>query len=142
MADKLDEPPEEPRGRLESLVPDIVRRAVVAGVGAVFMTEEGLRGMVGDLKLPKDALGYLRDQADKTRAEMARVAARELQRFFESESLRKEALKLLAGMTIDVHTTIRMTPDGQPQVQVRPRVNLAPRTPAAPPHRMADHKKP
>src|SRR3981081_2752926 len=67
-----DLPPDEAK-KLKGLVPDIVRRAVLTGVGALFMTEEGIRNLVGEMKLPEDALAFLLSQAEKTRAEVARV---------------------------------------------------------------------
>jgi len=68
MSDKEEDdlPPEDVK-KLSGLVPDIVRRAVLTGVGALFMTEEGIRNLVGDMKMPKDALAFLMSQADKTR---------------------------------------------------------------------------
>ena len=48
------EPPETEReGRERSgLLPEFVRKMAVAGLGALFMTEEGLRGLAGQLKIP------------------------------------------------------------------------------------------
>ena len=82
--DEKDELPDEEAKKLSGLVPDIVRRAVLTGVGALFMTEEGIRNMVTDMKLPKDALAFLLSQADKTRTEVARVVTQEMRRFLES----------------------------------------------------------
>ena len=103
--------PADPRG-MAGLVPDIVRRAVLTGVGALFMTEEGIRNLVGEMKLPKDALGFLVQQADKTRTEVARVVSQEVRRFLESETLRREVLKVLSSVTLEVNAQIRLTPSG------------------------------
>src|SRR5215471_9884442 len=48
------EPNNKQRGRLEGFIPDIVKRTFYAGLGAVFTTEEGIRKIASDLKLPKD----------------------------------------------------------------------------------------
>jgi hypothetical protein len=108
-----DLPPDEAK-KLSALVPDIVRRAVLTGVGALFMTEEGLRNMVTEMKLPKDALAFLLSQADKTRTEVARVVTQEVRRFLESETLRREMWKLLTGVTLEVNATIQLKPSGEP----------------------------
>jgi len=113
--------PEEEAKRLSSLVPDIVRRAVLTGVGALFMTEEGIRNMVTDMKLPKDALAFLLAQADKTRTEVARVVTQETRRFFESETLRREIWKLLTGVTLEVNATIQLKPSGEPGIKAKVR---------------------
>src|ERR1700734_4050538 len=81
--------------KLGGLVPDLIRKAVVAGLGAVFMTEEGIRNLAGQLKLPKEVLGYIITQADKTKGDLTRVIGDELRRFLNSELLRQELLKML-----------------------------------------------
>ncbi|HZX96931.1 MAG TPA: hypothetical protein VFE90_20595 [Myxococcales bacterium] len=113
MAPEDELPPEDVK-KLSGLVPDIVRRAVLTGVGALFMTEEGIRNLVGDMKLPKDALGFLLSQADKTRTEVARVVTQEVRRFLESETLRRELWKVLTGVTLEVNASIQLKPSGEP----------------------------
>jgi hypothetical protein len=115
MAEEDDDelPPEEMK-KLSSIVPDIVRRAVLTGVGAIFMTEEGIRNLVGDMKMPKDALAFLVAQADRTRSEVARMVTQEVRRFLESETLRREIWKVLTGVTLEVNATIQLKPSGEP----------------------------
>lgn len=126
MADKPEEEfdddlPADEAKKLSGLVPDIVRRAVLTGVGALFMTEEGIRNMVSDMKLPKDALAFLLAQADKTRGEVARVVTQEMRRFLESDTLRRELWKLLTGVTLEVNATIQLKPSGEPGFRARVR---------------------
>jgi hypothetical protein len=114
-----DELPPDDDKKLSGLVPDIVRRAVLTGVGALFMTEEGIRNMVGEMKLPKDALGFLLSQADKTRTEVARVVTQEVRRFLESDTLRRELWKVLTGVTLEVNATIQLKPGGEPGIKAK-----------------------
>ncbi|HEX8825924.1 MAG TPA: hypothetical protein VF794_38795, partial [Archangium sp.] len=62
------------------------------------------------LKLPKEVLGYILGQAEKTKDEVGRVVSEELRRFLQSEKLRDELLKLVSGMTIEVKAQIRLVP--------------------------------
>src|SRR5207302_5978390 len=57
-AHRDDKKGEDKRGRLEGFIPDIVKRTFYAGLGAVFTTEEGIRKIASDLKLPKDVANY------------------------------------------------------------------------------------
>ncbi len=91
-------------------VPEFVKKMAVAGLGAIFMTEEGLRNLAGQLKLPKELLGVVLSQAEKTKDEIGRVMSEELRRFFQSEKLRQEFLRLLAGMTVEVTAQVRLVP--------------------------------
>src|SRR5436305_5583142 len=113
-----DLPPDEAK-KLSGLVPEIVRRAVLTGVGALFMTEEGIRNLVGDMKLPKDALAFLLSQADKTRSEVTRVVTQEVRRFLESETMRREIWKLLTSVTLEVNAEVRLKPTGEPHIKAK-----------------------
>jgi hypothetical protein len=119
MAEDDDELPPEDVKKLSGLVPDIVRRAVLTGVGALFMTEEGIRNLVGDMKLPKDAIGFLLAQAEKTRTEVARVVTQEVRRFLESETLRREMWKLLTSVTLEVNASVHLKPSGEPSLKAK-----------------------
>ncbi len=92
-------------------VPDFVRRMAWAGLGAVFMSEEGIRRLAGQLKLPKEALGFLLAQAEKTKDDVGRVVSEEVRKLLQSDKLRDEMLKLIAGMTIEVRAEIKLVPD-------------------------------
>jgi hypothetical protein len=133
--DKREEPEEltpEDAKRLSGLVPDVVRRAVLTGVGALFMTEEGIRNAVGELKLPKDALAFLLSQAEKSRAEVARVVTQEVRRFLEGETLQRELWKLLTSVTLEVNASIQLKPSGEPGFKARLRKKKNPEGPDDP----------
>src|SRR5205814_9235514 len=104
-----EDPPDE---QTKGFVPEIVRRAVLTGVGALFMTEEGIRNLVGEMKLPKDALAFLIAQADKTRGEVTRIVTQEVRRFLESGRLRREIWTLLTTITLEVNATVQLKHSG------------------------------
>jgi hypothetical protein len=101
----------EDSGGLRSVIPELVRKVAVAGLGAVFMTEEGLRSLAGQLKLPKEVLSTVLGQAERTKEEIGRVLSEEIRRFLQSDKLRNEFLKMLAGMTIEVRAEVKLVPD-------------------------------
>jgi len=91
-------------------VADFVRRAVSSGVGALFTTEEQVRRAVGDLKLPKELLGSLAGQAERTRAEFSGVLRKELRRFLNSDAFKAQLLEMLSGVTLEVKAEVRLKP--------------------------------
>ncbi|RKH03513.1 hypothetical protein D7Y13_33995 [Corallococcus praedator] len=125
----FDESEQQPgrESRSGGFVPDFVRRMAVAGMGAVFMTEEGIRSLAGQLKLPKEALGFILSQAEKTKDDISRVVTEELRRFMQSEKLRDEFLKLLSGMTVEVKAQIRLVPSEKEEKQEAPPPPEAPK---------------
>jgi hypothetical protein len=124
-SDPLDaELPGEDGARGGGIVPDLIRKAVVAGLGAVFMGEEGIRKLAGQLKLPKEVLGYILQQADKTKGDVSRVIGEELRRFLNSELMRQEVLQMLSGMTVEIKAEIRLRPDADAKGGASPKVEL------------------
>lgn len=120
--DDVDAPADATRGPIVELM----RKVAFAGLGALFMTEEGIRSVAGQLKLPKEALGFILSQAERTKDEVGRVLSEEVRRFLRSDKLRAEFLQLLSGMQVEVTTHVRLVPDpgGKPGEPARPRVEV------------------
>jgi len=115
------EEPETGEAKL-GFVPELVRKVAVAGLGALFMTEEGIRNLAGQLKLPKEVLGFIVSQADRTKDELGRMFSEEVRRFLQSDRFREEFAKLLSGTAIEIKAEVRLVPDIQrgktPQVKL------------------------
>lgn len=116
MPDDRSNPPDEPED-LDDLgsdqgsrkfVADAVRKAFLTGVGALFLTEEGARKLAREWKLPKDVLGFVTSQATGMKDEVMRVVSDEVRKFFQSETMRQEFLKVLTSMSIEVNAEIRL----------------------------------
>jgi hypothetical protein len=104
-------------------VADVVRKAVLTGVGALFLPEEGARKVAREWKLPKDLATYLVSQASGARDEVLRVLGHELRRLLDSETFRKEIIRSLENMTVEIHAEMRLkASDGEPTPPVRVRV--------------------
>jgi hypothetical protein len=91
------------------IVADVVRRAVLTGVGALFLTEEGARKVAREWKLPKELAGFLVQQAAGAKDEVLRVVGQEMRRFFESETFRRELVRILGSMVVEVSAEVRLS---------------------------------
>jgi hypothetical protein len=110
---------------------DLMKKALISGVGALFMTEEGIRNLVGELKLPKELIGSVLAQADRTKQEVLRVMTEELRSFLSSPVLHEEFLDLLTDATLEVKAEFRLRRSGAgltPEVREEPRVSVRPTT--------------
>jgi polyhydroxyalkanoate synthesis regulator phasin len=119
--DKPDVRAEDPAGRrLEGLLPETIRKALITGLGALFMTEESLRNLVTEMRLPKEAVHYLVKQADQARGQLFDVVSKEIRQFLESVNLAQELQKILSSVVLEVKTEIRLVPsdDGLVKPQV------------------------
>lgn len=110
-------------------LPDAVRKALVTGLGALFLTEEGARRLARDWKLPKELIGYIGSQAVSAKDEILRVFSDEVRRFLESESVRREFWKALSSMAIEIRAEVRLKPAAggrAPRPEVRATVRPIP----------------
>ena len=126
----MDEPHDTPAGTEAGAkgVQDALRKVLLAGMGAIFLTEEGARKLAREWKLPKELVGYLGAQASGAKDEVLRVFADEVRRFFESEAVRREVTRALSSMVVEVKAEIRVRPDesGEPRPAVKAEVRARP----------------
>jgi hypothetical protein len=118
------EPEDEAKAGAEAAgggLQDALRKALLAGMGAIFLTEEGARRLAREWKLPKELIGYLGSQASGAKDEILRIFSEEVRRFFESEAVRREFARALSSMVVEVKAEIRVRPseDGgfEPEVK-------------------------
>jgi hypothetical protein len=107
---------------------DALRKVLLTGMGAIFLTEEGARRLAREWKLPKELIGYLGAQAAGAKEEVLRIFAEEARRFFESEAVRREVTRALSSMVVEVKAEIRVRPDekGEPRPEVKAEVKARP----------------
>jgi len=113
------------RERLESLLPNVIRRTVSTGVGAKQYTEDVIKNALQDRMMPKELVTYIVDLADNTKGEIVRVAAREFRQFLDSAKFNQELAKVLTTLSFEIRTEIRFIPNDQavkPSVETSARV--------------------
>jgi hypothetical protein len=151
MSDEPD-PPEDfdddeprPRSRLEGLIPDILKKALAQGAGAlsdeklretlvaevvrkaihvgnevVDSTEEQVRKLLNDVPVPKEVGDRVSHKLDEFKGEMFRIVKQEVHEFLEKVDLGAEMQKLLTSLSFEIVTEIRFIPNekgGQPGVK-------------------------
>ena len=117
--------PESIRKRLEAMVPDLVKRTVSAGMGALFATEENLRKLAKDLPGAGEVAGYLATTADSTKDKVMEIIAREVREFLTTVNLGEEIAKMLTALSFEVKTEIRFIPNSERYAGVEPDVKAA-----------------
>lgn len=114
--------PDAIRRRLETFVPELVKKTFAAGLGAVFTTEEGIRKITKDMPLPKELAGYIADTAGAGKDEVMRVMAREVREFLQTVNFSEEIAKMLTMLSFEVKTEIRFIPNDEKFGGVEPDV--------------------
>ena len=98
--------PESMRRRLETFVPELVKKTFAAGLGAVFTTEDSIRKISKEIPMPKEVAGYLASTASTTKDEFMRILARETREFLQNVNLSSEVAKLLSMLSVEVKAEI------------------------------------
>ncbi len=116
--DEASSPEERERWRLfERAVPEVFRRvlerALESGVEKISEGPENLRGLVADLKLPKEVLHYVYGQIDDTKKGIYRVVAKEIRDVLEHTKFSDEIADVLTKLSFEVNTQIRFVPNVQ-----------------------------
>lgn len=104
---------EDRRRRLESVIPEIIKRAVELGVEKAAEAPDSLKDLVG-LKLPREVAGYVFQQIDETKNGLFRVVAKEVRDFLDHTNLGAEMQKMLTTVQFEINTTIRFKPNEGP----------------------------
>lgn len=109
--DERDGLTETLRQRLESLVPELVKKTFAAGMGAVFTTEENIRRLARE-NLPEVA-GYLASSADSAKDRVFEIIARETREFLANLNITEEVAKILTTLSFEIKTEIRFIPNSE-----------------------------
>ncbi len=96
-------------------VSEWAKRALLSGLGAVFMTEEGIMNALTDMKLPKNVIASALAQADKTKKEVSGLIANEVKQFLGKIELDEIIRKVLAGQTIEISASISFSDKKSPK---------------------------
>jgi predicted house-cleaning noncanonical NTP pyrophosphatase (MazG superfamily) len=110
------------RSRVEGAIRDVLRRTLNQGSGARAVTEEVVRAVVTDMKVPREVATYLLSNVDNIKNEITRVIANEVRRFLESANLGEELARILTSISFEVRTEVRFIPNEDAVNAVKPSV--------------------
>jgi hypothetical protein len=90
---------------------DLLKKAITVGLGAAFLTEESIRALVGELKLPKELVANLLAQASSTRSEFLGKFSAEMLEKIQSKIDPVELVnEVLRKNDIELTVKIRVSP--------------------------------
>lgn len=88
---------------------DLAKKLISTGAGAVHLTEEGLRNVLGDVSA-REAVSGLFESVSKGTDTVQSVLVREARRYLDAINLRDELGKVLANYTIEVNAKVNFVP--------------------------------
>lgn len=118
---------EAARRGLERIIPDLIKRVLEIGIERLAEGPDSVRRVVGDLKLPREALTSILSQIDETKAGVYRVVAKEVRDFLGQKSFAEELSRALTALSFEIRTEVRFVPNearGRPTPDVRSKVSV------------------
>jgi hypothetical protein len=89
---------------------DAVKKLFSVGVGAAFLTEESIRSYLADLKLPKDALNFILQSANKGKEELVSRVSKEIGGLLKHTDFVNEVSRFAANHKFKISAEIEVIP--------------------------------
>ncbi|HVY62300.1 MAG TPA: hypothetical protein VHF22_11640 [Planctomycetota bacterium] len=131
MSGQRDEDPVENGKAKGGGLSDMMKKAVFAGLGAVFMTEESVRAYVRESKLPREIAASVVNNTAQAKEQFFGYLAKEISGIIRKSDLPKVVQSFLREHTIEIEAKVRFRENGLPEVTGGARV--PPVAPAPPP---------
>lgn len=98
---------------IQTKAAELVKKVLTVGIGAIFLTEESLRNLASDFKLPKELLTGILASAGKTKTEFfGKLSTDVLDRLSSKVDPRALVEEILARNEIELNIKINFKPKG------------------------------
>jgi hypothetical protein len=103
----------------------LLHRALLTGVSAVMLTEEGIRNALGELRVPKETIGNLAQQAERSRREIFQALSGDVKGFLKSFDAAGTLRKALTGLRLEVRADVKFIDDNDVETKVTTKIRDA-----------------
>jgi len=100
------------RKTVEHFLPELVKRALFLGAGMLFMTEESVRRVLGEINLPREAVNYVIKQSEKSKTEFFSIFQRELNRFLSRVDITRLTKEIVDGISVEINAKVTLRTKG------------------------------
>ena len=99
---------------LQGKASELMKKVMSVGVGALFLTEESLRGLVSEWKIPKELIQGVLESASKNRKEfLAKLSSDALDRVLDKVDVKTLIEELLRDNEIELSVKVKVKPKGE-----------------------------
>jgi hypothetical protein len=107
MDDKKNPDEAEGRDKDHGLIERIVKKGIETGIGAISRSEDSVRSLIDQMKLPKEASHVILEQVDETKKGLYTVVAKEMREFLQTTNFASDIKKILTGLAFEVKMEVR-----------------------------------
>ncbi len=68
----------------ESFLTELIKKVFLTGLGAIYLTDESIRALLKEIKLPKEMINYIVQQSNNTKKELFHMFSKEFRAFLET----------------------------------------------------------
>ncbi|HLD74708.1 MAG TPA: hypothetical protein VJB34_07405 [Bdellovibrionota bacterium] len=90
---------------------DLAKKAFYTGLGAIFLTEETVRNVLSDVKVPKEAMF---ENIKKAKQDFVQILSGEIRNVLSKIDVSKEMQKLLETHSLHIKADIEFKPKQKP----------------------------
>jgi hypothetical protein len=101
---------DEERDEKDLKLTDLFRKVVSTGIGAAFMTEDAVKGIIQDLPLPKDIINGLLQNARQSKEEFIKGVKEEIKGYLTKVNVRDEIENVINNYDIEVSAKFNFIP--------------------------------
>ncbi|MBL8600579.1 MAG: hypothetical protein JNK72_01515 [Myxococcales bacterium] len=99
---------EEPRGAEgRGILGRIVKKGIETGIGKISQSQDTVRGLIENVKMPGEVAQSLLEQVDETKRGLYTVVAQEIREFLQSTNFASDIKKILTGLAFEVKMEVR-----------------------------------
>lgn len=91
---------------IDTLMPDVVKKAVLISIGGILLTEETIRKILSELKISKEIVTAFVQQSNRAKDEIVRILSGEFRTLLQSVNLKKEAKNLLKDLKVRIQMEV------------------------------------
>lgn len=95
----------------QSKAADMMKKVLTIGVGTIFLTEESLRGLISEFKLPKELIGGILESAGKSKNDfLQKLSSELLDRVQEKVDVHKLVQEILQKNELQFEVKLKFMP--------------------------------
>jgi hypothetical protein len=91
---------------IDTLMPDVLKKAVLISIGGILLTEETIRKILSDLKISKEIVTVFVQQSNKAKDEIVRTLSSEFRTLLQSVNVKKEFKNMLKDLKVRVQMEV------------------------------------
>ncbi len=91
---------------IDTLMPDLLKKAVLISIGGILLTEETIRKILKELKISKEIISIIVQQSNKAKDEMVRILSAEFRTLLQNVNIKNEFKNMLKDFKVRIQMEV------------------------------------